>query len=151
MGTSMGQPFAHQLRVRYAECDPQGVVFNAHYLAYFDTSITELWRAALGSYQEMRDHGLDVVVAEARLRFRAPARFDDELTPEIAITRLGTTSITSSHRISRDGDVLVEGMLRHVVVDLPALNKTPIPDWLREQLSPWTVEESRFEEPAADP
>lgn len=137
----MGAPFAHTLRVRYAECDPQGVVFNAHYLAYFDTSITELWRAALGSYQAMMDRGVDLVVAEAQLRFRTPARFDDELTLEVAVTQMGNTAITSSHRISRGSDLVVEGMLRHVVVDREKLRKTAIPDWLRDQLGPWTVQE----------
>jgi acyl-CoA thioester hydrolase len=136
---TVGQPFTHQLRVRYGECDPQGVVFNAHYLAYFDISITELWRAALGSYDEMRDRGLDVVVAEAQVRFRAPAHFDEELMLEIAVARLGNTSITSSHRIRRGEEVLVEGTLRHVVVELPSLTKASIPDWLREKLSPWAV------------
>ena len=140
----MGEPFRHQLRVRYAECDPQGVVFNAHYLAYFDTSITELWRAALGGYQAMLDRGVDVVVAEAQVRFRAPAHFDDLLTVEISISRLGNTSITSVHRITRDAELIVEGMLRHVVVDRPALSKTAIPDWLREALAPWVVEEQAF-------
>ncbi len=136
----MGAPFAHTLRVRYAECDPQGVVFNAHYLAYFDASITELWRAALGSYQSMIDRGVDLVVAEAQLRFRTPARFDEELTLEVAVTRMGSTAITSSHRIGRGADLVVEGMLRHVVVDRETLSKTAIPDWLRDQLGPWTVE-----------
>lgn len=136
---SVGQPFSHQLRVRYGECDPQGVVFNAHYLAYFDTSLTELWRAAFGSYQAMRDRGLDVVVAEAQLRFRLPAHFDELLTLEIAITHMGNTSITSSHRILRDEEIVVEGTLRHVLVELPALTKASIPVWLREQLAPWTV------------
>jgi len=136
----MGQPFTHQLRVRYAECDPQGVVFNAHFLAYFDTSITELWRAAFGSYQAMLDRGVDVVVAEAQVRFRSPARFDEQLTLEIAVTQLGNTSITSSHRISRDGSPVVEGVLRHVLVDREELTKTPIPDWMRKQLAPWTVQ-----------
>lgn len=136
----MGEPFAHQLRVRYAECDPQDVVFNSHYLAYFDVSLTELWRAAFGSYQAMLDKGVDVVVAEAQVRFRSPARFDDLLTLEIAITRLGQTSITSGHRITRDGELIVEGIVRHVLVERPALVKTPIPDWLREQLAPWMVE-----------
>ena len=138
----MGAPFAHTLRVRYAECDPQGVVFNAHYLAYFDTSITELWRAALGSYQSMMDRGVDLVVAEAQLRFRTPARFDEELTLEVALTQMGNTAITSSHRISRGSDLVVEGMLRHVVVDRETLSKTAIPDWLRDQLGPWTVQEA---------
>jgi acyl-CoA thioester hydrolase len=133
-------PFAHTLRVRYAECDPQGVVFNAHYLAYFDTTITELWRAAFGGYQAMLDAGVDVVVAEAQLRFRAPAHFDDELTLEITITRLGETSIVSEHRARRDEQAVVEGTLRHVMVDRHTLTKTPIPDWVRAGLAPWMVQ-----------
>jgi acyl-CoA thioester hydrolase len=136
----MGRPFSHLLRVRYAECDPQGVVFNAHYLAYFDASITELWRAAFGGYQVMLDRGVDIVVAEAQLRYRAPARFDDELTLEVAIAHLGTTSIIEHHSISRDGELLVEGALRHVTVDRETLTKTPMPDWVREGLAPWCVE-----------
>lgn len=138
----MGEPFTHHLRVRYAECDPQGVVFNSHYLAYFDTSLTELWRAAFGGYQSMIERGLDVMVLGAQLSFRSPAHFDELLALQIAVTRLGNTSIASSHRIIRDGELLVEGTMMHVVVDLAALKKTPIPNWMREQLAPWTVESS---------
>lgn len=137
----MGEAFTHQLRVRYAECDPQGVVFNANYLAYFDVSLTELWRAAFGSYQEMLDRGVDVVVAEAQVRFRTPARFDDLLTLAIAVTHLGTTSIVSDLQISRDGEPVVEATMRHVLVKREALTKTPIPEWMRAELSPWTVEQ----------
>jgi acyl-CoA thioester hydrolase len=135
----MAGPLQHKLRVRYAECDLQGVVFNSHYLTYFDTSITELWRAGIGGYRVMLDHGLDVVVAEARLRFLGSARFDQELTLEIAVTHLGNTSIASEHKISHEGQTLVEGTLVHVVVDLSTLAKAPIPDWLRDGLSPWLV------------
>jgi acyl-CoA thioester hydrolase len=136
----VGEPFRHKLRVRYGECDLQGVVFNAHYLAYFDTSLNELLREAVGSYRAMHERGIDVVVAEAQLRFHAPARFEEELTMEIAVARLGTTGITTTHRISREGELLVDGMLRHVMIDLQTLTKTPIPDWLRERLEPWRVE-----------
>jgi acyl-CoA thioester hydrolase len=115
-------------------------VFNAHYLAYFDISITELWRAALGSYQAMTDRGVDIVVAEAQLRFRAPARFDQVITLEISIVRLGNTSILSRHLIRHEEKTLVEGSVRHVMVSLPALTKTEIPDWARAALEPWTVE-----------
>jgi acyl-CoA thioester hydrolase len=138
----MGEAFSHGLRVRYAECDPQGVVFNAHYLAYFDASITELWRAAFGGYRVMMDRGVDLVVAEAQLRFRTPARFDDELTLEVAMTRMGNTAITSNHRIGQGDELVVEGTLRHVVVDLETLSKTPIPGWIREGLAPWTIEQA---------
>ena len=144
--TSVAAPLTYKLRVRFGECDPQGVVFNANYLAYFDIGMTELFRAAfgtLGGYQAMVERsGLEFVVAEAGLRYHRPARFDDELTLEVAITRLGTTSITTSYRILRDGELLVEGTLRHVLVDLKKLAEheadttTPIPDWMREGLAP---------------
>lgn len=135
----MGEPLRHQLRVRYSECDLQGVVFNANYLEYFDTSLNELMRTACGSYRAVLDRGVDVVVAEAQLRYRASARFEELLDLEIEVARLGTTSITTNHRISRDGTELVDGMLRHVVIDLATMGKMPIPDWLRAELEPWTV------------
>ena len=71
----MSEPFRHRLRVRYNECDPQGVVFNANYLTYFDLTMTELWRE-LGGYQAMVDAGVDMVVAEATdpLPLAAPLR-----------------------------------------------------------------------------
>jgi acyl-CoA thioester hydrolase len=135
----VADPLSHKLRVRYAECDVQGVVFNSHYLTYFDTSITELWRAGIGGYQVMLDRGLDIVVAEANLRFLGSARFDQEITLEIAVRHMGNTSIASEHRISYEGESLVEGTLAHVVVDRQTLAKMPIPDWLRDGLSPWLV------------
>ena len=148
--TSVAAPLACKLRVRFGECDPQGVVFNAHFLAYFDIGMTELFRAAfgtLGGYQAMVERsGLDFVVAEAGLRYHRPAHFDDELTVEIAITRLGTTSMITSYRVLRDGELLVDGTLRHVLVDPKGLverepgTKTPIPDWMREGLTPHLAE-----------
>ena len=135
----MGEPLRHELRVRYGECDLQGVVFNAHYLAYFDTNLNELLRVACGSYRAVLDQGIDVVVAEARLRFRASARFEELLSLEIEVAHMGTTSITTNHRICREGELLVEGMLRHVVIDLERMVKRPIPDWLRSRLEPWAV------------
>jgi acyl-CoA thioester hydrolase len=135
----MGHPFVHRVRVRYAECDRQGVVFNAHYFAYFDLAMTELWRAAMGRYDTMIERGIDMVVAEAQARFLGSARFDDEIDLEVAVERMGTTGSTTRHRVVRDGDVLVEGMLRHVFVDPETLAKAPIPDWLREALEPYGV------------
>jgi acyl-CoA thioester hydrolase len=145
-------PISCKLRVRYGECDPQGVVFNAHFLAYFDIGITELFRAAFGGYQAIVDQGVDFVVAEAGLRYRRPAHFDDELTLEVAITRLGTTSITTGYRVLREEELLVEGTLRHVLIERRRLvereadAKTAIPDWIREGFAPYIVSSS---DPAA--
>lgn len=138
----MGEAFEQSLRVRYAECDVQGVVFNAQYLAYFDVSMTELWRAAFGSYQAMLDRGVDLVVAEAGVRFLAPARFDDRLTLLTTIDHIGTTSLTTHHRVHRDGATLAQGTLRHVTVERQTWTKTRVPDWMREGLAPWRVEQA---------
>src|SRR5438128_3168661 len=92
---AMAGPFTHAIRVRYGECDPQGVVFNANWLAYFDVIITELWRARIGDYSDMVETGVDMVVGEAGLRFRGSARFDDVVDFELRVLRLGETSFSS--------------------------------------------------------
>jgi acyl-CoA thioester hydrolase len=131
--------FVHELRVRYGECDPQGIVFNANYLLYFDVAFTELWRAAIGPWSLMVERGVDAVVAEANARFRAPARYDDVLQLRARIVRLGTTSLTTEIDVVRDGEVLVEGRLRHVFVDGQTWAKTEIPDWIGEGLRRFTT------------
>jgi acyl-CoA thioester hydrolase len=135
----MGEPFVHRMRVRYSECDAQGVLFNAHYLAYIDHSVTELWRAAYGGYERMLDRGVDVVVAEARLRFLGSARFDEEVDAEMLVIHLGTTSLRSRNRLLRvdDGAVLMEAEVRHVWIERTTKHKTPIPDWARAGIEPW--------------
>jgi acyl-CoA thioester hydrolase len=139
----MAAPFSHELRVRYGECDPQGIVFNANYLAYFDVCFTELWREAVGAWQEMVDRGFDAVVAEANVRFRAPARFDDVIALEARVTRIGGTSITTEIDVVRDGETLVEGRLRHVIVDTSTWGPTEIPDWVRDGMSAFQAESVR--------
>lgn len=134
----MAEPFVHTLRVRYAECDAQGVLFNAHYLAYVDHTITELWRAAFGGYERMLERGVDIVVAEANLHFRGGARFDEKVTIEAAVTHLGRTSLGTSYRFRHGDQLLLDAELRHVFVNRGTAAKTPIPDWVRAGLAPWT-------------
>jgi acyl-CoA thioester hydrolase len=133
----MAEPFRHTLRVRYAECDPQGVLFNANYLAYVDHTITELWRAAYGGYEVMLGRGVDIVVAEANLRFLGSARFDEEITVEATVVNMGNTSITTAYRFTRAGETILEATMRHVFVERGTATKTPMPDWAREGLAPW--------------
>ena len=135
----MGRPFVHRLRVRYHECDSQGIVFNAHHFAYFDITLTELWRVAFGSYQALVDAGSDVVVKEATASFHAPARFDDELDVLLGIARLGDTSMTSEIEERRGGDLLATGRMVHVFVDPATMAKQRIPADVRERLEPWAT------------
>ena len=128
--------FAYRLRVRYAECDMQGHVFNANYLTWFDTAHTEWLRDRGIAYDALvRDHGVEFVVAEATVRYRAPARFDDEIEVEVAPETPGTTSLTTRFTVRRGDDLLTEGALRHVCVDAESFTKAPWPDAVRSLLS----------------
>ncbi|HMD56816.1 MAG TPA: thioesterase family protein [Solirubrobacteraceae bacterium] len=138
----MPGPYCHHLRVRYGECDPQGIVFNANYLLYFDVAFTEMWRAAVGPWQEMVARGIDAVVAETNLRFLAPARFDDELTLRVLVRRIGATAITTEIDVLRGEQLLLAGWLRHVCVERSSWGKTAIPNWVRSGLRSYAVDDA---------
>ncbi len=137
----MPSPFVHELRVRYGECDPQGIVFNANYLLYFDVAFTELWREAVGPWQEMVERGYDAVVAEANVRFHAPARYDDVLQLHARIARLGTTAITTEIDVLREEQLLVAGQLRHVCVSTDTWQKAGFPEWIRAGLQRFATDD----------
>ncbi len=146
----MGHAFTHRIRVRYAECDPQGVVFNANYYAYYDLLITELWREALGGYNAMVESGADMSVVESRARYIEPARFDDELDLTARISRLGNTAMSTAITITRasDGAHLIEGEIHHVFIDPATYTKIPIPDTIRAGLEPYLATAAEAEAPA---
>jgi acyl-CoA thioester hydrolase len=135
MNARLAEPpakFRHSIRVRYAECDAQGIVFNAHYLNYFDVAMTEFWRELLaGGYGEITDAGHDMVVAEARARYLSPARFDEELDIAVTPSHIGTTSLAVELKVTRDERALVEGHLRYVFVDLKTTRTRPISEEIR--------------------
>lgn len=126
------------MRVRYNECDAQGVVFNGHYLGFFDVAITELWRE-FGGYQAMLAEGVDMVVAEARIRYLTPLRFDDEFDLVVRGIRVGNTSMTTELAAERDGQACAEGELRHVFLDAAEGVKTAVPDEVRDGLAPYSA------------
>ncbi len=130
----MSAPFTHALRVRYHECDAQGIVFNANWLTYCDVAMTELWRSLFGSYSGLTDQGVDLVVAEAALRFRRPGRFDDELDLEVAVVALEETELRLRSRALRDGELLMEATLRYVAIGTTSFARTPLPPAVRAGL-----------------
>jgi acyl-CoA thioester hydrolase len=141
----MGAPFRHRIRVRWSECDQQGVVFYPHYLAWFDVAMTEILRAGGLPYGEMVASGADMVVAETGVRYRASARFDDEIDLVATVMRLGSTSITTALAVERvaDGALLAEGELRHVFVDPRTMATRELPGSVRAALEPFTAEAAK--------
>ena len=139
----MSRAFTMQLRVRYGECDPQDVVFNANYFAYFDVVLTEAWREAIGPYNDMiEQHDTDLVVAEANCRYLGPARFDEVLDFEWRITQLGSTSISTRIDVSVDGRPVVEGRMRHVFIDPGTKAKKEMPEDIRRAFEPYVADEA---------
>lgn len=127
--------FSHTLRVRYSECDAQGIVFNANWFLFVDVTMTEFWRHTLDGYLGLpKQYGVEVVMAQNGANFRRPAHFDDilEITPTVA--KLGNSSMRMEFEVKRDGDLLWEAFAVYVFVDHETLRPVPIPDGVREQL-----------------
>ncbi len=99
-----GFAFAHELRVRWAETDPQGIVFNANYLLYADVAFTEYLRAAgYALPMPMKDAGTDIFAVRSEVDFAGSARFDDILSIAVRTARIGRSSFTVAFEICRDG------------------------------------------------
>lgn len=119
--------FSTRFRVRYAEVDPQAVVFNSRYLEYADVAITEYWRA-IGITGQFECH-----VARATIDFKAPIRADEEIDALARASRFGTSSLATLIELHGAGadDLRAAIELVHVHVDLATGKSVPIPDGIR--------------------
>ncbi len=119
-------------RVRYAETDQMGIVYYANYLVWFELGRVELLRSLGLAYSQMeKDHKLILPVVEANCRYRAPARYDDEILIETRPALVRESVLKFAYRILRaEGDdhkVLAEGETIHVVCD-ENLKRRPLPE-----------------------
>jgi len=128
-------PFRYLLRVRYAECDAQKVVFNSRYGDYIDLAVTEFFRA-LGYGSQLIDGSLDYQLVKQTLEWKAPARFDQVLAVAVRAARLGNTSfaLATEFRVHGHDRLLAEGETIYVLVDGETLEKRSLPDDLRAAL-----------------
>ena len=127
--------FTHRLRVRWAEIDRQGIVFNGHYLTYFDVGITEYYRALGYPYPDgLAQHGTDLYVRKAEIEYQASARYDDEIDICVRVGRLGRSSFDFHVEIHRADQLLVSGKVIYVNADPVVRKSAPLPDFLREAI-----------------
>jgi acyl-CoA thioester hydrolase len=127
-------PVTTEVRVRYAETDQMGIVYYANYLVWFEIGRVELLRSLGLAYSQMEiEHKLILPVVEASCRYKAPARYDDQILIETRPAMLRGSVLKFAYRILRaaaDGEapkLLAEGETVHVVCDAD-LNKMPLPD-----------------------
>lgn len=128
--------FHHTLRVRWAEADMQGIVFNGHYLTYADVGITEYFRAMGQTYSgETGVNGSDFFAVRTLLEYRSPARFDEMLDVHVRIARLGNSSMQFLIGIYRGEELLVNGEIVYVHADQSSRRPSPIPNSFRSAVT----------------
>jgi len=118
-GVESGKLFGTaRVRVRYAETDQMRVVYHANYLVWFEIGRVELMRQHGLEYSAMEEEGCGIAVVEARVRYKSPARYDDELVIETRVEKVRGPIIQFAYRIMREADqmVLCEGETVHIVV-----------------------------------
>ncbi|MBT9494244.1 MAG: YbgC/FadM family acyl-CoA thioesterase [Paucibacter sp.] len=125
--------FAQALRVRWSEIDAQQIVFNAHYLSYFDHAVGGYWRAlGLPYVDTMQALGGDLFVRKATLDYLGSARYDDELDVGVRCLRIGVSSLQVECAVFRDQQLLVSGEMVYVFADAQSQIPEPVPAALRE-------------------
>ena len=128
-----------ELRVRYQETDPMGFLHHANYFTYFEIGRTELMRETGSTYGDLEDgEGLLFPVIELGARYRAPARYDENIEVRTAIEELGGVRLRFGYRIVRPSEerLLVEGFTVHAAVD-PAGRPRRVPDEIRRRIEGW--------------
>ena len=85
-------------KIRYSDCDPQGIVFNGNYARYWDDALTDWFEDAGYGGPELGGAGVDVVTARVEMDFRSSANLGDELETSLQVERVGTTSTWLSRR-----------------------------------------------------
>ena len=121
--------FFHTLRVRYAEVDAQGIVFNSHYLTYFDCAITEYYRKIKYNYiSEVKKNKKDFHVIKTTIEYKKPISFDQIIDLGVKISKIGNTSLTFDISIysNRKNILLAEGNIIQVYTDQIKKCSTPL-------------------------
>lgn len=97
------------LRVRYPEADPMGYLHHSVYLQYFEMGRIELLRSLGHNYADLEAAGVFFVVTKVEVKYRAPARFDDELTLDVRLVREGPVRLDHVYELKKGDQLLAEG------------------------------------------
>jgi acyl-CoA thioester hydrolase len=139
---AVGRPASEaRVRVRYVETDQMGVVYHSNYLIWFEVGRVEFIRQLGLSYKQMEEEdGCGISVVDVHARYRAPARYDDELVVETRLLVARGAVIKFGYRILRvaDGVLLCEGDTTHVCVGKD-MKKMCLPPKYAERFSAYLI------------
>ncbi len=137
--------FNFTLRVRYSEIDAQGIVFNAHYLTYFDTTLTEFFRTLgiLFSPQEASTLEYDYHLVKSVVEYHAPVYFDEVIDIYVGVGRIGNSSLTFKLFIyvADEENARTSGEIIWVYANRKTNKSTPLPPDVIELLEPYVMPE----------
>lgn len=116
-----------EVRARYPECDPMGVVHHTVYPVWFEMGRTELLRSVGGSYRDLEETGALLAVTRLEVRYRAPARYDDLLSLRTSLVGGSRVKLEHEYELTRDGETLVTGRTVIACIDRTG-RPQPLPD-----------------------
>ncbi|MGD2044142.1 MAG: thioesterase family protein [Acidimicrobiia bacterium] len=124
-------------KIRYSDCDPQGIVFNGNYARYWDDALTDWFEEAGYGGAELGGSGVDVVTARLEMDFKASAGLGDVLETTLQVERVGTTSMTVGFITLRlsDDTVVTEGKETLVFVDPEDFRPIAVPESIKSDLA----------------
>ena len=125
--------YRHRVRVRYVDCDMQGVVYNAHYLTFVDVALDTWLRELDPRFESL---GWELMVKVAHIEWHGPAALAEVIDLDVEVRRWGTTSFDTATVATVDGRSVFEAAMTYVVVDAREHRPLEIPDELRGHLGP---------------
>jgi acyl-CoA thioester hydrolase len=124
-----GYPFTHQVRVRFAETDAQGIAHHASFVVWLEVARVAYLAAFAGGYRAIRERGIEALTTGVHLEYERAAVFDDVLDIGVRCDDLRGARFRFDYQVDRDGVRVAHGWTAHATVDAATRRPTLVPEW----------------------
>ena len=133
--------YVSKLKIRYSEVDRQNIVYNSHYLTYYDISLSEMLDSLFDQEEYIKKTNNEFHTVAAQLNFKNPARLNDEISIYTTIKKIGNSSITFAQEIYRDGsdELINEAEIIWVNTNQDEMKPASIPDDLKNKFGKYIL------------
>ena len=130
-----GYSFSHDVQVRFAETDAQGIAHHASYLVWFEVARVAHLAQYAGGYRAIREQGLEALTIEVHVRYQSAVEFDDVLTVWARCVDLRGARFRYEYVVTRENERVADGWTGHAIVDRETYRPTRVPEWLARAVS----------------
>ena len=124
-----GFPFTHDVRVRFAETDAQGIAHHASFVVWLEEARVAYLAAFTGGYRSIRERGIEALTTGVHLEYERAAVFDDVLTVGVRCAEIRGARFRYDYVVEREGERVAHGWTTHATVDAATHRPTRVPDW----------------------